>query len=119
MPGHKTLPLNFQIAGRLTVGATMILGHNECPEHSQCTNLFDGKGDILAGGYSCWCEEGYEYITHKIDLDTVDGSVTGSVPLRDRLVCNDIDECITLYPCNGRGLDSGQYCMRLMTVMQC
>ena len=82
------------------------LGHNECPEHSQCTNLFDGKGDILAGGYSCWCEEGYEYITHKIDLDTVDGSVTGSVPLRDRLVCNDIDECITLYPCNGMGLDS-------------
>ena len=106
MPGHKTLPHNFRIAGRLTVGATMILGHNECPEHSQCTNLFDGKGDILAGGYSCWCEEGYEYITHKIDLDTVDGSVTGSVPLRDRLVCNDIDECITLYPCNGMGLDS-------------
>ena len=74
-------------------------GHNECPQHSQCANLMDGQG------YSCWCEEGYEYITHKIDLNDVDGSVVlpSNLPLRDRLICNDIDECLTIHPCQGRG----------------
>ena len=81
------------------VPATIIKGHNECPQHSQCTNLDEE-------GYSCWCEEGYEYISHKIDLDATDGSVIGTLPLRDRLVCIDIDECITIHPCQGEGLYS-------------
>ena len=56
-------------------------------------------------GYSCWCENGYEYIKHKIDLDNIDGSVAlpKNLPLRDRLVCIDVDECDTIHPCQGQG----------------
>ena len=51
-------------------------------------------------GYSCWCENGYEYIKHKIDLNNIDGSVAmpNNLPLRDRLVCNDIDELTQFIP---------------------